>query len=107
MKLKRVAARPARGKPRAKPRAAPAALPKVAGIARGSELKLPFRGSVEELVTDPLRAGALVRLAGWTEAPGYYDVDGKTGAIARTELLPRSRRRLERYRHDRVDGEKP
>lgn len=90
VKLKRVAARPARGKPRAKPRAAPAALPKVAGIARGSELKLPFRGSVEELVTDPLRAGALVRLAGWTEAPGYYDVDGKTGAIARTELQPRS-----------------
>jgi prolyl oligopeptidase len=90
VKLKRVAARPARGKPRAKPRAAPASLPKVAGIARGSELKLPFRGSVEELVTDPLRAGALVRLAGWTEAPGYYDVDGKTGAIARTELQPRS-----------------
>jgi prolyl oligopeptidase len=90
VKLKRVAARPARGKPRAKPRTAPAALPKVAGIARGSELKLPFRGSVEELVTDPLRAGALVRLAGWTEAPGYYSVDGKTGVTTRTELQPRN-----------------
>jgi prolyl oligopeptidase len=88
VKLKRVAAPPPRGKARAKPRAGPAALPKVAGIARGSEIKLPFRGTVEELVTDPLRAGALVRLAGWTEAPGYFSVDGKTGAMARTDLQP-------------------
>jgi len=90
VKLKRAAAPPARGKPRAKPRSGPAALPKVAGIARGSEIKLPFRGAVEEIVTDPLRAGALVRLAGWTEAPGYFSVDGKTGAITRTDLQPRN-----------------
>jgi prolyl oligopeptidase len=84
VKLKRAAAPPAR----AKPRSSPAALPKVAGIARGSELKLPFRGAIEEVVTDPLRAGALVRLAGWTDPPGYYTVDGKSGTIARTDLQP-------------------
>ena len=60
-------------------------------------MKLPFRGAIEELVTDPLRAGALVRVAGWTEAPAYYSVDGKTGAFARTELLPRSVVGLERH----------
>jgi prolyl oligopeptidase len=90
VKLKRVAAPAARGKARAKVKNTPAALPKTAGIARGTELKLPYRGAIEELVTDPQRAGALVRLASWTEAPGYYSVDGKTGALARTGLLPRS-----------------
>ena len=90
VKLKRAAAPPVRGKPRAKPRSGPAALPKVAGIARGSEIKLPFRGAIEEVVTDPLRAGALVRLTGWTEAPGYFSVDGKTGVVARTDLQPRN-----------------
>jgi prolyl oligopeptidase len=90
VKLKRAAAPPARGKARAKPRSTPAALPKVAGIARGSEIRLPFRGAIEEVVTDPLRAGALVRLAGWTESPGYYSVDGKSGAVTRTELQPRN-----------------
>ena len=90
VKLKRVAAPAARGKARAKVKSSPAALPKTAGLARGTELKLPYRGAIEELVTDPQRAGALVRLVSWTEAPGYYSVDGKTGALARTGLLPRS-----------------
>jgi len=90
VKLKRVAPPATKGKTRVKVRNSPAALPKTAGIARGTELRLPYRGAIEELVTDPQRAGALVRLAGWTEAPGYYSVDGKTGALARTGLLPRS-----------------
>ena len=90
VKLKRVAAPVARSGTRARATKAAAALPKTAGIARGTELKLPFRGAIEELVTDPQRAGALVRVAGWTEAPAYYTIDGKTGAFARTGLLPRS-----------------
>jgi prolyl oligopeptidase len=90
VKLKPVAAPTARGRARANARSFPAALPKTAGIARGTELKLPYRGAIEELVTDPLRGGALVRLAGWTEAPGYYSVDGRSGAVARTGLLPRA-----------------
>ena len=71
-------------------KSSPAALPKTAGIARGTLLKMPYRGAIGELVTDPLRAGALVRLAGWTEAPAYYSIDGKTGALNRTDLLPRA-----------------
>ncbi len=90
VKLKRVAAPATRGGARARVPKAAAALPKTAGIARGTELKLPYRGAIEEIVTDPQRAGALVRVAGWTEPPSYYSVDGKTGALALTGLLPRS-----------------
>jgi prolyl oligopeptidase len=89
VKLKRATA-PARRTARPNARTAPAALPKTAGIARGTDLKLPFKGAVEELVTDPLRTGALVRMAGWTEPPEYFVVDGKTGALVRTDLLPRA-----------------
>jgi len=90
VKLKRVAAPAARGGTRARVPKTAAALPKTAGIARGTELKLPYRGAIEEIVTDPQRAGALVRVAGWTEPPSYYSIDGKTGALAPTTLLPRS-----------------
>jgi prolyl oligopeptidase len=92
VKLKRVAAPVARSKSKSRASApkSPAALPKTAGIARGTTVKLPFRGAVEELVTDPLRSGALVRVAGWTEAPEYLSIDGKTGAATPTTLLPRT-----------------
>jgi prolyl oligopeptidase len=63
-------------------------LPKQAGVARSNEVKLPFPGAIQERITDPLHTGALLRLAGWTESPGYFAVDGRTGAIARTALLP-------------------
>jgi prolyl oligopeptidase len=78
---------PARGK---RAPAKPAALPKTAGVARTTSIALPFAGSAQELVADPLRPGALVRLAGWIDAPGYYAIAPKTGAVARTALLPRS-----------------
>ncbi len=67
---------------------APAALPKTAGVARERGIALPFAGAIQERVTDPLRPGALLRLAGWTEPPAYYTVDGKTGALAKTTLMP-------------------
>ena len=54
-------------------------------------MKLPFPGAIQERVTDPLHAGALLRLSGWTESPGYFAVDGKSGAIVRTALLPPSK----------------
>jgi prolyl oligopeptidase len=90
VKLTRAAAPGTRAKTRANVRSAASAMPKTAGIARGTLLKMPYRGAVEELVTDPLRAGALARIAGWTEAPAYYSIDGKTGAMNRTDLLPRA-----------------
>ena len=79
------APRTVRGKP--KP---PAALPKVAGVARTTPIALPFAGSVQEVVADPLRPGTLVRLAGWTRAPGYYSVAPRTGALTRTPIQPAS-----------------
>jgi prolyl oligopeptidase len=70
---------------------APAALPKTAGIARATELALPFEGTIEERVTDPMRAGALVRLASWTRAPAYYAVQPSNGALVKTSLQAPSR----------------
>ena len=35
-------------------------------LSRATEVRLPFEGSIEDSVIDPMRAGALVRLAGWT-----------------------------------------
>lgn len=80
------------GSPRTKHRAArapkgPAAMPKVAGVARATDIALPFAGTIDELVTDPARNGALVALAGWTEPMAWMSVDGK-GLLTRTPLLP-------------------
>ncbi|MEO8484850.1 MAG: prolyl oligopeptidase family serine peptidase [Betaproteobacteria bacterium] len=77
-------ARRSRGKP------APAALPKLAGVARSTEIALPFAGSVSDLVVDPLHPGAWVRLSGWTEPPGYFTVAPLSGAVTRTPILARS-----------------
>ena len=88
VKLKRAPAPAARSRTRRTVPSAPAALPKTAGIARGTDVHLPFAGSIEELDVDPLRPGALLRLAGWSQAPAYFTVDGKTGLVARATLLP-------------------
>jgi prolyl oligopeptidase len=80
VKLAKPAPPPRRGARAATPRG-PAALPKLSGIARGSEVPLPFAGAVDELVADPLRSGAYFRLAGWTRAPVYFGIDGKSGQV--------------------------
>jgi prolyl oligopeptidase len=91
VKIGRAPAPVARARTRKGPKSKAAALPKSAGIARGAEVRLPIRGAIDELDADPLRAGALVRLSSWTESPGYFAVDGKTGAVTRTPLLPPAR----------------
>jgi prolyl oligopeptidase len=91
VKLKRAVAPAARGKTRRGAPPAPAALPKTAGIARGAVVQLPTAGSIEELATDPLRPGALVRLSGLTDPPSYLAIDGKTGEAAHSTLLPPAR----------------
>jgi prolyl oligopeptidase len=68
--------------------AASAAPRKTAGVARNREVPLPYAGAIQERITDPLRPGALLRLAGWTHAPAYYLVDGRGGAPAKTSLMP-------------------
>ena len=90
VKLRRVAVPAARttGKTRAPVTRGPSALPKAAGIARGSVVPLPYRGAIEELVTDPMRAGAMLKIVGWTTAPAWLGVDGKTGIVTGTDWLP-------------------
>lgn len=61
---------------------------KVAGVALRQELALPFQGSVLDLATDPLQRGAWIRYSGWTETPRIVEVDGKTGKLAATDILP-------------------
>ena len=78
-------------KPAAPPKSRSRAAEKVAVPARSGEIALPFPGAIDECVTNPLQPGALLRLASWTEAPGYFAVDAKTGAVARTPLLPPAR----------------
>jgi prolyl oligopeptidase len=39
------------------------------------ELKLPFRGIISELATDPLLPGAAVELQGWVNPPAYFQYD--------------------------------
>jgi prolyl oligopeptidase len=65
---------------------APAAPPKTAGIARATEVGLPFEGTIEDRVTDPMRAGALIRLVSWTRAPAYYAVQPSNGTLVKTSL---------------------
>ena len=55
------------------------------------EIRLPFAGAIGERITNPLHAGALLRMEGWTESPGYFAVDAKSGAVTRTPLLPAAR----------------
>jgi prolyl oligopeptidase len=68
-----------------------AALPKTAGVARATEMALPFEGTIEERITDPMRAGALVRLASWRQAPAYFAVQPANGALTKLALQPPSR----------------
>ena len=68
-----------------------ASLPKTAGVARATEMALPFEGTIEERITDPMRAGALVRLASWTQAPAYFAVQPANGALTKLALQPPSR----------------
>ncbi len=83
--------RPARGRGRPPP-VRRAALPsKPSGVARSTEIRLPFAGAIAERAIDPMHAGALLRLTGWTEAPAYFLVDGRNGAVTRTPLLPPAR----------------
>jgi prolyl oligopeptidase len=87
VKIARASEPAARARSRKGPRKTATSLPKSAGIARGAAVRLPIRGAIDELDADPLRAGALVRLSGWTVPPGYFAIDGKTGAVIRTDLL--------------------
>jgi prolyl oligopeptidase len=80
--------RPAKGRGRVAPTKGAPLPSKPAGVARSTEVRLPFAGTIAGLAIDPLLPGALLRLTGWTEAPAYFAVDGKSALVTRTSLLP-------------------
>jgi prolyl oligopeptidase len=56
------------------------------GQSETKELPLPFAGSVEGFSCNILHDGALLRLAGWTEAPQWYVYDPAANTLANTNL---------------------
>ena len=74
-----------------------AALPKSAGIARASEIALPFDGTVEERVADPMRAGVLLRIAGWTPVAGLLPHRRQEWASGPDRFAAGVQRRLQRH----------
>lgn len=53
-------------------------------------IRLPFDLAVRQLVTSPIRAGAVLRLEGWTEAPRYGYIEERTGNLIETGLHPKA-----------------
>jgi prolyl oligopeptidase len=49
---------------------------------------LPFAGAIEGFSTDVQNDGALMRLAGWTEAPQWYAYDPTADKLTNTALEP-------------------
>ncbi len=53
-------------------------------------VKLPFDGAIQSLVMHPTEAGAWLELAGWTNPPLWYSLDGKTQRVEDTHIVPPS-----------------
>ncbi len=58
------------------------------GQAAATEVKLPFAGSIEGFTDSVLNDGALIRFAGWTEAPQWYAYNPASDQLANTHLEP-------------------
>ncbi|MES2352995.1 MAG: prolyl oligopeptidase family serine peptidase [Pseudomonadota bacterium] len=55
-----------------------------------TQIRLPFDGSISEIVTDTRTLGALVLLQSWTKSPLHYTFNPTTNALTRTRLTPPS-----------------
>ena len=53
-------------------------------------VRLPFDLAIKQMVTDPKRPGALLRLEGWTEPPRYVNIEERSGNLIETHLQPKS-----------------
>lgn len=54
-------------------------------------VRLPFDLAIRQLVTDPKRPGAILRLEGWTEEPRYVNIEERSGNVVDTKLHPKSK----------------
>ena len=52
-------------------------------------VKLPFDLAIRQIITNPTRSGAVLRLEAWTEGPKYVTVEERSGNIADTGLHPK------------------
>jgi prolyl oligopeptidase len=59
------------------------------GVGSREFLRTPFDTSIAELVADPSRAGAVLRLDGWVQPPSIAEVAAKSGDIVDTKLQPK------------------
>ena len=50
-------------------------------------LRLPYDMAISELVTDPRRNGAVLRLDGWTRPPEVAEVDARSGDVKNSALV--------------------
>jgi prolyl oligopeptidase len=60
------------------------------GQTEAKPLPLPFAGSVNDFSASVLNSGALMRLAGWTQAPQWYAFDPAAGTLTNTGIEPRN-----------------
>ena len=51
-------------------------------------LRMPFDTAIAELVADPRRPGAYLRLEGWVQPPEVAEVDARSGDVRDTHLQP-------------------
>ena len=58
------------------------------GQTASREVSLPFPGAVEGFSTDIEHPGALIRFAGWTEAPQWYNYDPASDSVTNTNIEP-------------------
>ena len=58
------------------------------GSATATPVTLPFAGAIEGFSTDIQHDGALMRLAGWTEAPQWFAYDPAGDKLTNTQLEP-------------------
>ncbi|MFL5402188.1 MAG: prolyl oligopeptidase family serine peptidase, partial [Gemmatimonadales bacterium] len=60
------------------------------GTAQGSQLEMPFDGSIDFFVADPRRTGVIVRLQSWTRSPLWYSSDPTSKHLRDTGIAPRA-----------------
>ncbi len=53
-------------------------------------VRLPFDLAIRQMIASPKRAGALLRLEGWTESPRYVHIEERSGNLVDTKLQPKS-----------------
>ena len=51
-------------------------------------VRLPFDQAIAQLVADPRRPGAFLRMQGWIEPPAVVEVDARSGSLRNTRIQP-------------------